>query len=91
MIICAYTQANKVLGQACAGKWYCTYQETRGRFSVSRYMHPTGWKKYCHYWDTKQEAVKAFKLHGQNGVPINASELAGLKEQEEWAREQADE
>jgi hypothetical protein len=54
-------------------------------------MHPTGWKKHCHYWNTKQEAVKAFKLHGQRDLPIDAQELFNLKEQEAWGRDQADE
>ena len=86
MIIPDYQEANRSMGASVRvrGKWYCAYQEERYGTRIPRYLHPTGWQRYCYWWDTKEDAERAFNRVGQNALPISDPEL------QEWREMAAD-
>lgn len=64
------------------GKWYGVHKIPHTGEFYSRYIHPDGWKKIAHYWNTKEEAEKAVeKSNYMPGVTQQeVTDLAMMKE-----------
>ena len=89
MIIPFYHQAvsRVTFPENVINKWYCSYHEERNGIKISRYLHPTGWKKYNYWWDTEEEVETIFNKIGQNRLKISDLELQNeIIDREEWQR-----
>jgi hypothetical protein len=61
------------------GKWYLTYRETYKDLVFCRYFHPTGWEKFCYYWDDYDEMMRVFNKIGQNRLVVTDEEYTDEK------------
>jgi len=76
MIIPFYYKIESVAtyGKKLLGKWWVVYHKEYRGMKFSRYLHPTGWKKISHYFDTFEEAVLTFNRIGQMDVSVTERE-----------------
>jgi hypothetical protein len=67
-----YTQVkpSSCFSEKLWGKWYCVCFEYVDNEPFARYLHPTGWKTYCHYFDEEWQARLAFVNSGQTNIPV---------------------
>jgi len=77
MILPSYTKVEprSCLGPELVGKWYCSYHEIRDGERFARYLHPDGWKRICHYWDSTEEMERTFNRVGQQSLEVSDTEF----------------
>lgn len=61
------------------GKWCCSYHEEYKDMFFARYLHPTGWKTYNYWWESKEEMERVFNRIGQERVYVSEREYAEEK------------
>lgn len=64
-------------------KIYCSYYEEAQGVRFARYLHPSGWKRYCYYFNNKEEAEETFQKYNQSHLSVENWEI----EQEALDRE----
>lgn len=56
-------------------KIYCSYYEEAQGVRFARYLHPSGWKRHCHYFHSWHGAETTFNKYNQTRLFVEDWEI----------------
>lgn len=89
MIIPHYSHGSPSIPEV-KDKCYCSYWENLDGINYARYLHPDGWKRYTHYFNTLREAEHVFQKYNQSPLPIEQFEIDQQIEDQKYFDEMQD-